>query len=766
MRKKSSKRRPGAKEREEEIKSMSASSPIPIPRRPQSFASGVLARDRKQVPGGLNRNLDRPTSEISLPQAESIRSSVSGMSEYHSFKVGAFDALSPRPTIRTTESVRHTFSGPYYGARSPARKEKGPAIPEEDFNSKARIRDLADDLDASGLKELMDRDRRRRERKKKSDHEKLQKKLQRRSDKQKAEEEAVDKEPQASEPAEEGLGIHDEPFIMGQDEGFGIREAREEQQAESSPTRTSREAAASPSSWLQDPSREDLPSPTVDPFVDPMSESRLDLGTPSEKDEPVIETAKAVRLSGASMSPPLQPEQPLGSVAANLSDLPSSVPEQTSNTPSTIEPQRPEKLLAPEPRRVSDSSSRKAGSWTSFFRRGHRESYSSEKKQPTEFSNTSRESFARQKSPPTMVPRSFKRTTDGTPQRTQSKFREDLPELPASTPVSSRPYSPEPAVGSSPYIDHASKVSTMDDETRAITPLGDVHPLFRDAMASKQQSMRSPSPEGPSSVMLSQSLASVDSEGSWLSGRPPKRSSVPINQARGSQGSLSQKRREEDQSISEEPYFTRQDPHTRGPRGPGGLTSQLQNIDTRPLEGEDESVDPSATVSPLEESVKLDAVVGRRPNIVSQSAAARSREGLLDEFAASEAVSPVSPDDPSLPESPETDHRRHGSEEESSIQRATSVEYRTKGHVRHVSAGSARLLDIAPRMLNDQKRRSQLSAGEMSPLAGSSFEEPMHEDDAHSHTKLSDEKGVAGNESTTEEMRKPDQTAEFSNFTR
>ena len=764
-RKKSSKRRSGAKEREEEIKSMSASSPIPIPKRPQSFAGGVLARDNKRVPGGLNRHLDRPPSEISLPQAESIRSSVSGMSDYHSFRVGAFDALSPRPTIRTTESVRHTFSGLYCGTRSPARKDKGPAIPEEDFNSRARIRDLADDLDASGLKELMDRDRRRRERKKKSDHERLQRKLQRSSEKQQAEDHKATKERQANEAAEKGLGIQDDPFIMGQDEGFGIREAREEQQGGSSPARASREAAASPSSWLQDPSKEDLPSPNVDPFVDPMSESRLDLGTPSEKDEPVIETAKAVRLSSASMSPPLQPDQAHGSVAANLVDPPPSVPEQESNTPSTVEPQRPEKLLPPEPWRVSDSSSRKAASWTSFFRRGRKDSFGSEKKQPTEFSNTSRESFSRQqKSPPAVVPRSFKRNTDGTPQRTQSKFREDLPEIPASTPVSSRPYSPEMPAASSPFIDHASKVSTMDDETRAITPLGDVHPVFRDAMASRQQSMRSPSPEGPASAMLSQSLASVDSEGSWLSGRTPKRSSIPINQARGSQSSLTQKMREEDNSISEEPYFARQDPHERGSRGPGGLTSQLQSIDTRPVEGDDESVDPPATVSPLEESVKLDTVVGKRPNIVSQSAAARSREGLLDEFAASEAVSPISRDDPSpsSPESPENE-RRQGLEEESSIQRATSVEYRTKGHVRHVSAGSARLLDIAPRMSNEQKRRSQLSASERSPLAGGSFGESMNEEDTHPHTMPSDEKEITDETSTTGGTKESEQATEVTN---
>ena len=71
-----------------------------------------------------------------------------------------------------------------------------------------------------------------------------------------------------------------------------------------------------------------------------------------------------------------------------------------------------------------------------------------------------------------------------------------------------------------------SKISELVADTGAAEPrLSDVHPAYREEIVS----LRGPSPENPSDAILSQSLASVDSEGSWLSGRPPKRSSQQIN---------------------------------------------------------------------------------------------------------------------------------------------------------------------------------------------------------------------------------------------
>ena len=620
------------------------------------------------------------------------------------------DALSPRPTIRYSESPRHSLgSKEHRTSKQSVRKDKAPAIPEEPFNVKARLNELADDLDAKSLRELMERDRRRRERKKKADHEKLQRKLQRRAERQNGGAEA-----QAS-----ATSRRDEDTEMKDTEPFGVSSDRQGEAAQSSAMAVEREAAQSPSSWLQDPSKEDLPSASADPFKDLTEESHLDLGPESEqasmRDEPIIETAKAVRLSSASMSPPLSPDQRKPLQPSSLSNLVSATTgtEDIPQPPSLPEPQY---LQTSDVRRDSESSGRAEGSsWTSFFKRratkAQRKATNKERQTPSEFSNTSRESFARsQQTPPApVVQRSFRRGS--TPQRTQSKFREDLPELPLSPPRS-RMQSPEVAQVPSPYIDAQSKVENLNNEARVATPIEDVHPAFREQV-SINQSLRTPSPEAPASGMLSQSLASIDSEGSWLSGRQPKRSSIPISSVRASQASISQELGEE-KEPAEESSFSRREVNTGTVRGPGALSAQLRHLRTS-SGGDSDSPELRAEDEHGEGSIKYDTVKGKRPNII-QRPYAKSREGLIGDFAnAAEEESPVSPISPETPETPE--------KESTSIHRATSVDYGKKGHVRQLSAGSARLLDIPARLSTEAKRSSVASDKVRSPLSEAFFEE-------------------------------------------
>ena len=704
------------------------SQPIPIPKRPRSYTSGILARDSKKVPGGLNRNLERPASEVSLPQADSLRSSVVGTPEMHnSFRVSAFDALSPRPTIRYSESPRRMGS-PYGASRTSTRKEKGPAIPEEDFSPKARIDKLADDMDASGLRELMERDRRRKERKKKSDREKLERKLQRRMEKQRA---ALTDEPGPSGTTRdvEMKDAHDAGLGIAGDAGRKV-----EGPAEGEAGQVPREAPKSPESWLQDPSKEHLD--VEYPFGDPMGQSHLDLGTDDEREEPVLETAQAVRLSAASMSPPASPTlqqhtrgpSNLSNVtnASPLGDIPEPVLEAPLEHPPT------EFLHPSEIRRDSETSARVGGSsWKSFFRRGtptQRDSSDRGRGTPSEFSNTSRESFVRQKKqPPPVVQRSFK-PKDGIPKRTRSKFREDLPELPTS-PQASRFRSPgsphSPVSPTSPYIDNTAKVDTMDEHARVSTPLGDVHPAFREEVTlSRGHSMRSDTQEGASAAMLSQSLASVDSEGSWLSGKPQKRSSIPINSLRESAGSLSEHVQEE--VNPSEAYFGRRE--TSPSKGPArsGLTAQLRREASRATGGDgEESREPSRAASPTEAEPVFASVHEGKATLVQRSPAFKSREGLLDMFNANEGedtqeVSPIS--STSVDTTMETSPTQEMAS--ASVYRATSVEY-GKGHSRTVSVGSARLLDIPARSSTEQKRSSVSSSQQGSPL----IQQETREDD-------------------------------------
>lgn len=533
-RRKSSKRKTEDHGREQEIKAMG--SPIPIPKRPTSGASGLLARDTKRIPGGVNRNLERPVSEVSIPVADSLASSISMTTESHRFRVSAFDALSPRPTIRYSGNPRFASgSGSLRPSRTSTRKDKYPVIAEERINPRKRIDDLADDMDAGNLRELMERDRRRTEKHERSDREKLQRSLQRKADKQRAQE--------GADEAKVGLGIEKTQSTLMTHANFaGAGREQDTSMSESWLKDPERERGTrTPESWLKDPSRENLvPS---SPFHDPVAGtgmSHLEAPTPEpdEPEEPILETARAVRVSQASMSPPTSPMQQ----AYEPSTLSHIAYLASRSTPDV--PERPE-----DQRRDSDTSARLSTNWRSMFRRSgtrNRSSTDRGRATPSEFSNTSRESFARQM-PPSAFTR-IPRARSGTPVRTQSRFKEDLPELPISPP-DSRVQSPE-AGGQfqSPRLNQTRESVTSDPSQ----PLSDIHPAFREEVAlSRHQSLTKGSSDAHSSALMSQSLASVDSEGSWLTGRPVKRSSqTPINPLRESASSLQQRLR--DLGASEE----------------------------------------------------------------------------------------------------------------------------------------------------------------------------------------------------------------------
>ena len=722
MRRKSSKRKADDHAREQEIKAMS--SPIPIPKRPTSHNPGIMARDSKKIPGGLNRNLDRPLSDVSLPMGQSLHSTMSLSSDQHAFKISAFDVLSPRPTIRYSENPRsasNSIGGP---SRTSTRKDKQPMIPEEEGRkSRKRIDDLADDMDAGTIKELMERDRRRREQKRKSDREKVDRKLQRRADKQKEREgkageatgEAVHRRPPGD--AEVGLGIGGSPTAP--------------EIAESSQKPTRAQAVTTPDSWLKDASKENIAG---DPFHDPVAGSATShLEEPSiaeERDEPIVGTAKEVRSSQASMSPPLSPTRHVQE-PSNLSQYHELASSSTPDIPA---------LVDPDQRRDSDASARFGSGWRAMFRRSgtnaKRNSSDRGRVTPSEFSNTSRESVARQM-PPSAFTR-IPRARSGTPIRTQSRFKEDLPELPLSPP-DSRMQSPEDS-GQSPLPDIPGSRGT---DMASNAPLSDIHPAFREEVAqSRNASVRANSPEGPSSAIMSQSLASVDSEGSWLTGRPVKRLSQP--QTRESAGSLQQRLQEQarTEEAEEEIPGTPEEEKYMGTLTPAPDEAPRIPVRKRPYMGaaanigSDSDDDSTFTPAPVasaaaQEEGTWHGAVGKHPTIVRQGPGprARSREGLLNEFQAAEESAESSPtgdspmgDSPVSPENPYP-----------TIQRATSVDI-GKGHARHISAGSARLLNLPPRSSGELKRFSASSgaSGERSPLAPSMPSPRMaetHEDD-------------------------------------
>jgi len=200
---------------------------------------------------------------------------------------------------------------------------------------------------------------------------------------------------------------------------------------------------------------------------------------------------------------------------------------------------------------------------------------------------------------------------------------------------------------------------------------------------------------------MSQSLASVDSEGSWLSGKPLKRRSNKSH-IRSSVGSSTLKRNEEfnasyeELGIPDDEYFKRLTPVVGERRGSGNSADILaKKASSTAIPGAD-----------AEDENLVTTTVGRQPTIVHRQARVKSTDGLLscytDTTDATDAANPPSPglptradstpdgESPTALESPTSDG------ELVSLQRAKSVDL-GKHHVRHLSAGSAKLLDIHKR---------------------------------------------------------------------
>lgn len=633
-RKSSKKKKQDEQSREAEIKAMSAT--MPVLKRPVTHTGEELRRETTKAQRGLNRKLERPTSDISLPFQESIQSSLSSASDQHAFRVSALDVLSPRPTLRYSDpSRRSAIASDRSPSRTASRREKRPMIPEEPINQDKRIDELADTLDAGGLRELMERDQRRREKKRKSDQERLQRKLERKAARQRAEDEKKGS----------GIGNGDsanlERGILGRETtGLGIA---------GDPTRSSEvgkiEEPKSPLSWLESPSRDGVP---VDPFTDQHAEPGglpTEEPTPAEEfqEEPIIGTAQAIRLSQASMSPPTPPNQHAGgtSYITEVTDL---------RRESTLEVLETSKSVKRE--RGSDNSGRQAGSWASLFRRSgtklKRDSTDRGRFTPSEFSNTSRESMGRQ---PPIIPmqRTYQRRS-GTPVRTQSKFREELPEFPISPP-DSRVQSPEavPPMPSTNVEKHnaglAQRLSLAASSPVSTDPFAD--PATRSRNQSARQSLDPPSPDAGGASMLSQSLASVDSEGSWLSGRPVKRSSQ--NQSyplRNSANSLQDRYKDlspsdDELGVAGDPYFGHVSPAPEEPTTTGRPVHHVRKPSS--IYSEDENVHELNTGE--HEQGKWHGAVARHPTVVHRTPRAKSREGLLNDFE-DESVGPTPEETP------------------------------------------------------------------------------------------------------------------------
>ncbi|KAI8244175.1 hypothetical protein K4K58_009443 [Colletotrichum sp. SAR11_239] len=727
-RRKSSKRRREDTDREAEIKAMTNFAPV----RPAAddWTSGRPMRKqskRVKTTGGLGFRsrsrspLENRASDVSLPI--SIHSSMSSDSEMHSFRVSALEMLAPRPTLRHTVYPRwgpgQSSSGHSRHQQQQHQQQKrkvSERVPESVVRAHKRVNSFADDLDAADLRELMERDTRRRERRRQRDQERVERRLARRAEKQR-EAEAEARHSGSPPPVNMERGVLGREMV-----GLGIGE---DTATSAVVTSSKHKRRASSSSYR--PARHSTEEEQVLPQPEPMDidhdlhrpssiQPDVPLSAPSpEPQQPVPERKPSTKLA------------PMGSIRLRRSLLRSKKSKSRSRSPEEEHAVSPLSSRQDEtiPRKASESILRARLSLSALFRWGKRKRRNSG---PSSFSNTSREemqaaaaqaqaqlqSQTQTQAPPTEEPQAPmqvvpppinyipRKVSSGVPKRTRSRFREDLPELPLSPP-DSRVGSPEVDEPPLPIVSEARTAENTldDDESPAVvrhdTPTSDLRRV--DEKMEKLEKMRQtptslrhsiqPSPEQPQSV----SLASIDSEASWLSGRIGNRRAsgmraASIQRFQPQNRSHSPSVNDTEEELADDEYLSNLATPSREMLGADDdeRTPRKSTGDAFPSSDEEE-------VTMMDEAdMKWGSVERQRATAVvpHQHQRIKSREGLLKTF--EDVDSPATSAENSEGETPQ-------------LQRATSVSL-SRGLARHVSSGSAKMLEVSPRASVDQRRTS------------------------------------------------------------
>ncbi|EPE03600.1 hypothetical protein F503_01858 [Ophiostoma piceae UAMH 11346] len=799
---------------------------------PDSFAARTARGEKKSKPKLSKKGKkQRDSDDISLPSAESIDSAMSSDSEQVSYVISPLATLAPKPTLRYASHPVRGAGGAMYG---PAYKEfshqlprkLAMPIPEATLRAHKRVDDLANDMNASDLRELMERDMRRRERKRLSDQDRAARRLSRQAERQQRlvqheleqqEQEMRDAPPSRSSPdmARGVLGREAAVFGIANDNTSAVVTSA-----------TRRDATPPPPSKEQQ--RSHLPSPPP--------EERISISDNGNEDVEMVAATHSESNASATSSRRRSPVEmfyrPDSSPVESLEVLPQPVPKDeiprdiqangNAEFVSAAVPTRTTSTLrklaklrkrlsnlsnsstkSPAVSKASKSSAngsvrghtRGAVSWTSLggiLRWASRSKRSNRSNSTRNISGSSGaitgNNSLTEKAEHEMTPEELLAATaaateaalsgpkNPTPfharaplntgvkpgvHRTMSRFREDLPEFLMSPPTSCK-QSPE----HSPVPEHANEGDSMSeiidveslpiqgvvtntttfmrddesDEESIIMPPTTFHGQYHsveppvdeswlhvdaDIVADPYQETHNeeddivadsldPSPEPQQSL----SLASIDSEGSWLSGgRAQRRRSTQPQRSLDNVSRSSYQRWTSNDHINNHSNYYNQAEQS---------LSALPSSDIEPEQDEDEdeveTVNGEADTSGLtktetetddqhvNESAHWGSVNERKVQVdtpLHTATLVKSHEGLLKTFydgeeAEASPTSPVSPTSLDSENSPVSDGDFQALK---GVQRATSVNL-GRGHVRHISAGSAKLLEISSSPRNSFGGRS------------------------------------------------------------
>ncbi|KAI3538144.1 hypothetical protein CABS01_09742 [Colletotrichum abscissum] len=710
-RRKTSKRRREETDREAEIKAMANFAPVRPAADPWTSGRPIRKQSKRLKTGlGFRRSFENPQSDVSLPI--SIHSSMSSDTELHSFRVSALEALSPRPTLRYAVYPRW---GPGHGSapsRTQQQKRKvSERVPESVVRAHKRVDSFADDLDAADLRELMERDNRRRERKRQRDQERIERRLARRSEKQR---EAVAEARHSGSPPPVNL----ERGVLGRELGLGIDAASavvtSSRRRSWSSSRQSRKISTTKDSepeqeQTQEQEQEQEPQPeTMDIEPEPAAIQHFHRTTSIPPEAPPSPTLPAQPAPERKTSTKLTPKASMRLKRSFLRRISRSrSPNATESDQHAIS----QYSSRQDEGEISRKDTRARISFSALFRLGKRNRRNSG---PSSFSNTSRETMQASAAAaqiysqsathvpqqqeeaaaaPVQVPMPAipppvnyipRKVSNGVPKRTRSRFREDLPELPLSPP-DSRVGSPEVEMPL-PVVSESKSGEISQQDTPAVrhdTPTSDLRRV--DEKMEKLEKMRQTPTSLRHSIQPSPepvSLASIDSEGSWLSGRVGARRSSGM---RGSMQRLppqnvshSASPNDTEEELADDEYLSNLATPSREMLADEERTPRKSTGDAFPSSDEDEVMEDA--------DMKWGSVDRQRATVV-QHQRVKSREGMLKSYGEDGMSSPEGSEEGETPQ----------------LQRATSVSL-SRGNARHVSAGSTKMLEVSPRSSVDHRR--------------------------------------------------------------
>lgn len=667
LRRKSTKKSPQYPKREEQLRAMKS---MPMAKRSVEVNRPKTRETKRPRPSGAFSHGRGQGSVESLAAMTTPRVSTMGWGDHSHLSLTPVSLFSPRPTLAySVDDKQHYAASSSTANRLDVAKGK---MPISRRSQSRTIDELADDLDASALRQLMDRDQKRKDRKREEQEARARRRLERYA--------ARDEEAELEAP-------------------YGV--IAHEPERGRTPSRRVYGSVVTAVPAIHGP--EIRGTGYYDPFADPEEVmAAVRSGRQVFPDVPYRDSdysASPPRDTIRRMTPPTSPSQPQQMRERSTLTIVTNVrSEKTTSSQASQEALRT----------TASESSNRRGPLSSLFRRSIRQTPTT----PSEssFVNTSRDSVAQRPLPAHLGgdSRPLSPIMSGTqPLRSVSRFREDLPEMPISPPDSRLGL---PALAETPLI---SEAETLDSVLR---------PSLRPITATEQGPMRyspieeesplrfpttsydSPVPTSPTAV--SESLASVDAEASWLSGRSNRAS------ARSSVGRRSDvgRRRAPTFSTSYEsiPYVTEEaeleDPFD-DPRESQKVLLEDQEPQMRDMRAtlamdDDDSSDELPEPTPGVEGNELThGSVARTPTVIQYSSRVKSTEGLLKRLNTG-GSSITQFQQMSAQQMTPTRRRRTGtysSSRDSSPTTPMETPWVEAAHARHLSSGSARLLDIPAR---------------------------------------------------------------------